>query len=71
MQAIADAAHAVAGVEVVNVSDRTFLMHLGGKIEVVSEGAAEDTRRPLDGLHARRRPGVRGDRRRPGDSLER
>jgi malate dehydrogenase (oxaloacetate-decarboxylating) len=26
----------VEGVEVVNVSDRTFLMHLGGKIEVVS-----------------------------------
>ena len=25
------------GVEVVNVSDRTFLMHLGGKIEVVSK----------------------------------
>jgi malate dehydrogenase (oxaloacetate-decarboxylating) len=28
--------NALAGVEVVNVSDRTFLMHLGGKIEVVS-----------------------------------
>jgi malate dehydrogenase (oxaloacetate-decarboxylating) len=27
----------VPGVEVVNVSDRTFLMHLGGKIEVVSK----------------------------------
>ncbi len=27
----------VEGVEVVNVSDRTFLMHLGGKIEVVSK----------------------------------
>src|SRR5215218_3603131 len=27
----------VDGVEVVNVSDRTFLMHLGGKIEVVSK----------------------------------
>ncbi len=28
---------AIDGVEVVNVSDRTFLMHLGGKIEVVSK----------------------------------
>ncbi len=27
----------IDGVEVVNVSDRTFLMHLGGKIEVVSK----------------------------------
>jgi malate dehydrogenase (oxaloacetate-decarboxylating) len=25
----------VAGIQVINVSDRTFLMHLGGKIEVV------------------------------------
>ena len=28
---------AVDGVEVINVSDRTFLMHLGGKIEVTSK----------------------------------
>jgi malate dehydrogenase (oxaloacetate-decarboxylating) len=34
LQAIVDAVHAVDGVEVVNVSDRTFLAHLGGKIEV-------------------------------------
>src|SRR5215204_4675285 len=27
----------IDGVEVINVSDRTFLMHLGGKIEVVSK----------------------------------
>ena len=27
----------IDGVEVVNVSDRTFLMHLGGKIEIVSK----------------------------------
>jgi malate dehydrogenase (oxaloacetate-decarboxylating) len=27
----------IDGVEVVNVSDRTFLMHLGGKIETVSK----------------------------------
>jgi malate dehydrogenase (oxaloacetate-decarboxylating) len=33
-QRIVDAVRAVPGVEIVNVSDRTFLMHLGGKIEV-------------------------------------
>jgi malate dehydrogenase (oxaloacetate-decarboxylating) len=33
-QAIVDKLRAVEGVNVVNVSDRTFLMHLGGKIEV-------------------------------------
>jgi len=35
--AIAEALRLVEGVEVVNISDRTFLMHLGGKIEVVSK----------------------------------
>lgn len=34
---ICEAAKDVDGVEVINVSDRTFLMHLGGKIEVVSK----------------------------------
>jgi malate dehydrogenase (oxaloacetate-decarboxylating) len=34
---IVDAARSVDGVEVINVSDRVFLMHLGGKIEVVSK----------------------------------
>lgn len=33
---IATAVNAIPGVEVINVSDRTFLMHLGGKIEVTS-----------------------------------
>jgi len=31
------AARDIDGVEVINVSDRTFLMHLGGKIEVISK----------------------------------
>ncbi len=31
---VVDSARRVAGIRVVNVSDRTFLMHLGGKIEV-------------------------------------
>ena len=35
--AIVDAVRAVPGIEVDQVSDRTFLMHLGGKIEVVSK----------------------------------
>ncbi len=34
---IIQAVSAIDGVEVVNVSDRTFLMHLGGKIEVTSK----------------------------------
>ncbi len=34
---IVESARDVDGVEVINVSDRTFLMHLGGKIEVVSK----------------------------------
>ncbi len=34
MEQIADAVRAVDGVEVINVSDRTFLMHLGGKVEI-------------------------------------
>jgi malate dehydrogenase (oxaloacetate-decarboxylating) len=33
-QQIVDRVRAIGGVRVVNVSDRTFLMHLGGKIEV-------------------------------------
>lgn len=36
-QAIVQAINTVAGVKVVNVSDRTFLLHLGGKIEVTSK----------------------------------
>jgi malate dehydrogenase (oxaloacetate-decarboxylating) len=36
-ETIAEALRHVDGVEVVNLSDRTFLMHLGGKIEVVSK----------------------------------
>jgi malate dehydrogenase (oxaloacetate-decarboxylating) len=37
LQRIADAAHSVDGVEVLRISDRTFLMHLGGKIEISSK----------------------------------
>jgi len=34
---IVEAVNAIDGVEVVNASDRTFLIHLGGKIETVSK----------------------------------
>ena len=61
---------ALAGVEVEHVSDRTFLLHLGGKIEMALEVAAEDTGRPLDGLHAGRRPRLPRDRRGPEQGLE-
>ena len=44
----------VEGVEVVNVSDRTFLMHLGGKIEVVSKSPL----RTRDDLSMAYTPGV-------------
>lgn len=36
-QEIINAVNNIDGVEVLNVSDRTFLMHIGGKIEVVSK----------------------------------
>src|SRR6266545_3095951 len=34
---IGEAIRAVDGIEIINASDRTFLLHLGGKIEVVSK----------------------------------
>ena len=40
-QAVVDALRKVAGVRVVHVSDRTFLMHLGGKIEVRGKAAVK------------------------------
>lgn len=45
---------AVDGIEVMNVSDRTFLMHLGGKIEVVSKSPL----RTRDDLSRAYTPGV-------------
>ena len=44
-------------------------MHLGGKIEVNGDGAGQDARRPLDGLHARASRASAGDPRRPGPGL--
>ena len=53
------------GVTVRKVSDRTFLLHLGGKIEVDAQGPAQAPRRPVPRLHPGRRPGLPGDRREP------
>ncbi|HTK38267.1 MAG TPA: NAD-dependent malic enzyme [Pyrinomonadaceae bacterium] len=36
-QEIVEGLHNIDGVDVINISDRTFLMHLGGKIETVSK----------------------------------
>ena len=53
-QVIADAVDALDGASVHKVSDRTFLMHLGGKIEVVSKVAL----RTRDQLSMAYTPGV-------------
>ena len=58
LERILDAVRAVDGIDVENVSDRTFLMHLGGKLEVAS-------RVPLktrDDLSMAYTPGVRACR---------
>jgi malate dehydrogenase (oxaloacetate-decarboxylating) len=54
MERIADAVRAVDGVEVINVSDRTFLMHLGGKIEI----ALKSPLKTRDDLSMAYTPGV-------------
>ena len=60
-EAVVRAVRDLEGVRVDSVSDRTFLMHKGGKIEVDLQAAAQDARRPLDGLYPRRRAGLDGD----------
>ena len=51
---VVDALTALDGVDVRKVSDRTFLLHLGGKIEVTPEGRAAHPRRAVPRVH----PGV-------------
>ena len=48
------AVDALDGVKVHRVSDRTFLLHLRRQAGGQPDGAAEDPRRHVDGLHARR-----------------
>ena len=62
---ITEALAQVPGVTVRKVSDRTFLIHLGGKIEVTPKVAAQAPRRPLPRLHPGRRPRLPGDRGEP------
>ena len=54
MERIAAAVHDLDGIEVINVSDRTFLMHLGGKIEV----ALKSPLKTRDDLSMAYTPGV-------------
>ena len=59
---------ALDGVEVEHVSDRTFLCTSAARSRCASKVAAQDARRPLDGLHARASRGSAGDRRRLADA---
>src|SRR4051812_29194753 len=54
LEAIVEAVRSVEGVEVVNVSDRVFLAHLGGKLEIQSRAPLK-TRDDLSMLYT---PGV-------------
>ena len=54
LQRIAEAVRSVHGVEVENISDRTFLMHLGGKLEV----APKSPLKTRDDLSMAYTPGV-------------
>jgi malate dehydrogenase (oxaloacetate-decarboxylating) len=54
LERIAAAVRAVPGIEVVHVSDRTFLMHLGGKIEI----ALKSPLKTRDDLSMAYTPGV-------------
>ena len=54
MERIAAAVHDLDGIEVINVSDRTFLMHLGGKIEI----ALKSPLKTRDDLSMAYTPGV-------------
>ena len=60
-QEIIAAVSHIDGVEVINVSDRTFLMHLGGKIEIVSKMQLKNPLRSFDGIHAGRGACLRSD----------
>ena len=60
---------ALDGAEVIDTTDRTFLLHVGRQDRTAQQAPAEDARRPLDGLHAGRRARLPGDRRRRGQGL--
>ena len=56
---------ALDDVKVIEVTDRTFELHRGGKIYTGLKVPLQDPRRPVDGLHARRRARLQRDRGRP------
>jgi malate dehydrogenase (oxaloacetate-decarboxylating) len=58
--AVVRAVRDLEGVRVDSVSDRTFLMDKGGKIEVTSKLPLKTRRRRFDGLHPRGRAGFDG-----------
>ncbi len=60
---------AVEGAHVVDSTDRTFLLHVGGKIALHNKSPLKAARRPVDGVHAGRRAGVQRDRAGPGEGL--
>ena len=65
-QQIVNGLEELTGVKV-DSSDRTFLVHLGGKIEIRPKVSIGDPRRSVDGVHAgsgARVPAIRDDRRR-------
>ena len=67
---IAAAVRAVPDVTLINVSDRTFLLHLGRQDRDPQQASHRDPRRSLHGLHARCRARVHGDLRGPGEGLQ-
>ena len=60
-QQIGEAVDPVDGARTVDITDRTFQMHVGGKIETRIEVPDPHPRRPQPRLHARRRPRLHRD----------
>ncbi len=52
------AVDALSGARVLDTTDRTFMLHLGGKIELHNKHPLRTPRRPLDGLHPGCGPGL-------------
>ena len=60
-QQIGDAVDTVDGARAVDITDRTFQMHVGGKIETAHQVPDPHPRRPQPRLHARRRARLHRD----------
>ena len=68
-QVIGDAVDSIDGAAVIEITDRTFQMHVGGKIEQRNKLPAAHPRRPEHGLHAGRRARLHRDPRGPRQGL--